>query len=402
MIILSLQSGTSADGIDVAVVETVTSGEALTPDLTLVSLWTRTLDWEPDLRSRILAYSDGEKLDAGAHTALTTDIGQGFATAARTAIAACGITPDLVVSHGQTVFHWVENGQALGTLQLGEPAWIAEATARPVLANLRAADIAAGGQGAPLMGLFDAAFFGPADDVASLNLGGIANLQILRPDSSALAFDTGPANVLIDASVADHTQGLHGFDRDGALAAEGTVNEAVLAALLQHPYLEQAAPKSTGRETFTLAVVRSAEEAAGVCLDLPDRIATLTRYTAITVANALRSAGPQVRTVVASGGGVRNPSLVRELADALASDGVTLRTSDEVGIDPEFKESLLFAFLGFCSWHRIPVSLEQGIARVAGTFSPAPDGLTLPAPLRGISRLSLAAPPHTTGEHGAD
>ncbi|MFT2815318.1 anhydro-N-acetylmuramic acid kinase [Leifsonia sp. A12D58] len=402
MIILSLQSGTSADGIDVAVVEAVTSGEALTPDLTLVSLWTRTLDWEPDLRSRILAYSDGEKLDAGAHTALTTDIGQGFATAARTAIAACGITPDLVVSHGQTVFHWVENGQALGTLQLGEPAWIAEATARPVLANLRAADIAAGGQGAPLMGLFDSAFFGPADDVASLNLGGIANLQILRPDSSALAFDTGPANVLIDASVADHTQGLHGFDRDGALAAEGTVNDAVLTALLQHPYLEQAAPKSTGRETFTLAVVRSAEEAAGVCLQLPDRVATLTRYTAITVANALRSAGPQVRTVVASGGGVRNPSLVRELADALAGDGVSLRTSDEVGIDPEFKESLLFAFLGFCSWHRIPVSLEQGIARVAGTFSPAPDGLTLPAPLRGISRLSLAAPPHTTGEHSAD
>ncbi|SDS20840.1 anhydro-N-acetylmuramic acid kinase [Microterricola viridarii] len=402
MIILSLQSGTSADGIDVAVVEATTSGDRARPDLTLVSRWTRTLDWEPELRARILAYADGECLDAGAHTALTTEIGQGFAAAAATAVAECGLEPDLVVSHGQTVFHWVEDGRARGTLQLGEPAWIAEATGAPVLANLRAADIAAGGQGAPLMGLFDAAFFGPAVDVASLNLGGIANLQILRPDGSALAFDTGPANVLIDASVAEHTGGVLGFDRDGALAAAGTVHDGVLAALLEHPYLRQASPKSTGRETFTLAIVRSALATAGVRLELPDLIATLTRYTATSVADALRGSGPEVRTVVASGGGVLNPTLVRELADALARDGVRLRTSDELGIDPEFKESLLFAFLGFCSWHRIPVSLEHGIARIAGAISPAPNGFTLPAPLDGISRLSLAAAPHPTGEHRDD
>lgn len=402
MIIISLQSGTSADGIDVAVVEASTSGDPATPELTLISRWTRTLDWEPALRARILAYADGESLDAGAHTALTTAIGQGFAAAAATAISESGLAPDLVVSHGQTVFHWVEDGRALGTLQLGEPAWIAEATDAPVLSNLRAADIAAGGQGAPLMGLFDAAFFGPAVDVASLNLGGIANLQLLRTDGSSLAFDTGPANVLIDATVAEHTGGALGFDRDGALAAAGTVHDGVLAALLEHPYLEQAVPKSTGRETFTLAVVRNAEAAAGVRLELPELIATLTRYTAITVADVLHRTGPEVRTVVASGGGVLNPSLIRELSDALARDGVSLRTSDELGIDPEFKESLLFAFLGFCSWHRIPVSLVPGIARIAGSISPAPRGLTLPAPLNGISRLHLRAAPHPAGEHRVD
>lgn len=391
MIILSLQSGTSADGIDAAIVEATTSGHPFTPDLSLIPLWSRTLDWAPELRARILAYSDGELLGAGAHTALTTAIGQGFADAARTAIAASGMAPDLAVSHGQTVFHWVENGQARGTLQLGEPAWIAEAAGCPVLANLRAADIAAGGQGAPLMGLFDAAFFGPAADVASLNLGGIANLQILHADGSALAFDAGPANVLIDASVAEQTGGALGYDRDGALAATGTVHEGVLAALLDHPYLQLAAPKSTGRETFTLALVHGAEASAGVRLELPDLIATLTRYTAVTVAAALHSTGPGVRTVVASGGGVRNPSLVRELADALAGDGVVLRTSDEFGIDPDFKESLLFAFLGFCSWHRIPVSLGQGTARIAGTISPAPQGFALPEPLDGVARLSLVA-----------
>ncbi|RZU64229.1 anhydro-N-acetylmuramic acid kinase [Microterricola gilva] len=402
MIIISLQSGTSADGIDVAVVEAITSGDPVAPELTLVSRWTRTIDWEPELRARILAYADGELLDAGAHTALTTAIGHGFAAAAATAISESGLAPDLVVSHGQTVFHWVEDGHALGTLQLGEPSWIAEATDAPVLSNLRAADIAAGGQGAPLMGLFDAAFFGPAVDVASLNLGGIANLQLLRPDGSALAFDSGPANVLIDATVAEHSGGALGFDRDGAIAAAGTVHDGVLAALLEHPYLEQAVPKSTGRETFTLAIVRAAEATAGVRLELPDLIATLTRYTAVTVADVLHRTGPEVRTVVASGGGVLNPSLIRELSDALARDGVSLRTSDELGIDPEFKESLLFAFLGFCSWHRIPVSLVQGIARIAGVISPAPRGFTLPAPLNGISRLSLVAAQHPAGEHRVD
>lgn len=392
MIILSLQSGTSADGIDVAVVEAATSGDPLRPDVALAPLLTRTVDWAPELRAGILAYADGSLLDAGAHTALTTAVGQGFAAAAAAAISECGAVPDLVVSHGQTVFHWVEDGRARGTLQLGEPAWIAEAAGCPVLSNLRAADIAAGGQGAPLMGVFDAAFFDPAARAATLNLGGIANLQILRGDGSALAFDTGPANVLLDASVAEHTGGVLGFDLDGAQAAAGTVHDGVLAALLDHPFLQRPAPKSTGRETFTLAGVLSAEETAGAHLDLPDRLATLTRFTAVTVAAALRNAGPGVRTVVASGGGVRNPTLLRELAAALDGDGVSLRTSDELGIDPNFKESVLFAFLGFCSWHRLPVSLIRGTARIAGVISPGPHGFTLPEPLNGIGRLTMTAP----------
>ncbi|MBF4992917.1 anhydro-N-acetylmuramic acid kinase [Arthrobacter gandavensis] len=400
MIILSLQSGTSADGIDVALVQAEASGDPLTPELAMVPLLTRTLDWDPELRSRILSYADGAALDAGAHTALTTAIGQGFAAAASAAAAECGVIPDLVVSHGQTVFHWVQDGRALATLQLGEPAWIAEAAGCPVLANLRAADIAAGGQGAPLMGLFDAAFFGPASHTATLNLGGIANLQILCSDGTALAFDTGPANVLLDASVARETGGRLGFDRDGELAARGAVHDGVLAALLEHPYLGRPAPKSTGRETFTLACLASAEETAGVRLGLPDQLATLARFTAVTVADALHRAAPSVHTLVASGGGVHNPALMRELDAVLARTGVALQSSEEVGIDPRFKESLLFAFLGFCSWHGIPSTLVEGVSRIAGTITPGPRGITLPVPLQGIRRLSLRASLDTGGQLG--
>lgn len=388
MILLSLQSGTSADGIDVMIVEATASGDAHRPDLTLTPRWAQTLDWDAELRARILAYADGAALTAGEHTALATHVGRGFAAAAAAAIAESGLTPDLVVSHGQTVFHWVESGRALGTLQLGDPAWIAEACAAPVLSALRTADIAAGGQGAPLMGLLDAAFFGAQSETATLNLGGIANLQI----PGGAAFDCGPANVLIDASVSAATAGALGFDRDGALAAAGTVSEPLLAALLAHPYLVLPAPKSTGRETFTLEVVAAAQTAAGTDLDLADLVATLTRFTAVTVADALRPyAG--VRRLVASGGGVRNPALLAELRRELGSGPapIELVVSDAVGLDPDFKESLLFALLGYCSWHGVPVSIVPGIARIAGTLSPGPHALHLPEPLHGLGRLSVAA-----------
>lgn len=388
MIVLSLQSGTSVDGIDAMMVEAASSGDPRRPDVTLTPRWAQTLDWEASLRARILAFADGAALTAGEFTELHTHAGQGFAATAVAAIAASGLTPDLVVSHGQTVFHWVESGRALGTLQIGDPSWIAEAAGAPVLSALRAADIAAGGQGAPLMGLFDAAFFGAQSETATLNLGGIANLQI----PGVAAFDCGPANVLIDASVAAATSGALGFDRDGALAAAGTVSDAVLEQLLRHPYLALPVPKSTGRETFTLDVVSAAQDAAGTALELADLIATLTRFTAISVADALRP-HTGVRRLVASGGGVRNPVLLTELRRALGAgpDAVELVVSDEVGLDPDFKESLLFALLGYCSWYGIPVSIVPGIARIAGTLTPGPRGLSVPEPRDGIGRLYVAS-----------
>ena len=161
VIVLSLQSGTSADGIDVAVVEFGATGDAAaTGRVHLTVLHAETVDWEAELRAQILAVAAGEALDAGAFTRLTTRLGQAFAEAAARGIRASGVTPDLVVSHGQTVYHWVESGHARGTLQLGDPAWITERTGVPVLSDVRMADIAAGGEGAPLMAAFDRAWLG--------------------------------------------------------------------------------------------------------------------------------------------------------------------------------------------------------------------------------------------------
>lgn len=400
MRILALQSGTSADGIDVAIVDVdvdvcAGSDARRTPWLTMRPLLTRTVAWAPELRTRLLALADGGSIDAEELCRLETLTGQEFASAASAAMQHLGTAVDLVVSHGQTVYHWVDGGHARGTLQLGEAAWIAEATGAPVLCNLRAADIAAGGEGAPLMGVFDRAWLAAsAADIgasaATVNLGGIANLSVVTSDGAVLAWDSGPGNVLIDAVVARATRGAYGFDADGRLAAAGKVDGRLLSALLQHPYLRRAAPKSTGRETFGLPFVDSALDLAGgdSPVTFEDLVATLTRLTARSIAESLRSCGfAPPALLIASGGGVRNPSLMSALGEELTRDGISLASSDSRGIDADFKESMMFALLGFLSWHGVPCGLPAtgpGRARVAGHIVPGPGPLRMPEPLDGI------------------
>ncbi len=412
MKILSLQSGTSADGIDVAIVDITADGSrgpdaCRTPWLTLRPLLTRTVAWTPELRTRVLALADGGSIDAAELCRLDTRMGQEFASAAAAAIKHLGSSVDLVVSHGQTLFHWVDGGHARGTLQLGEAAWIAEAAAAPVLCNLRAADIAAGGEGAPLMGVFDRAWLAAAaadtgGSVATVNLGGIANLSVVSSDGTVMAWDSGPGNVLIDAVVARASHGVDGFDADGRLGAAGKVNDRLLAMLLQHPYFLRPAPKSTGRETFGLPFVDSALESVGgdSPMALADLVATLTRLTARSIAASLRSSGAaQPARLIASGGGVRNPSLMSALSAELVRDGSDLVSSNTCGIDPDFKESLMFAMLGFLSWHGVPCELpasSPGRARVAGHIAAGPKPLRMPEPLNGIRGLRVLAPQHRT------
>ncbi len=171
------------------------------------------------------------------------------------------------MSHGQTMFHWVMDGRVGGTLQIGNPAWIAEAAGAPVLSDLRSADVAAGGQGAPLVGLFDVLLLGghPAPPPgpghpprAALNLGGIANLTVVAPGVPPVAFDAGPANALLDAAVERLTGGSERHDHHGRRAARGRVDEALLAALLDDPYYDQPPPKTTGKERFHLAYLDAA------------------------------------------------------------------------------------------------------------------------------------------------
>ncbi|MDJ0350636.1 anhydro-N-acetylmuramic acid kinase [Cryobacterium sp. PH29-G1] len=418
MRIVSLQSGTSADGIDVAVVDVTadadgavlrsrtdfpgpgpeSAGDPSQPWLTLSCALARTVPWPPALRQRILAAAGDASVTAEEICQLDALLGQQFAQAAADALGeladAGGASADLLVSHGQTVHHWVADGHARGTLQLGEASWIAEATRAPVLCNLRAADIAAGGEGAPFMGVFDAAWLGSAArelgrPLATLNLGGIANLSVVSPDGSVRAWDTGPANALVDAVLARATDGVTSFDDGGRLAATGTVHETLLRDLLRHPYLARSAPKSTGRETFGLAVV----DAHPLDLPLADLVATLTRFTAESVVASLRAECPELpERVIVSGGGVHNTTLMAHLRTLLQTDAVTVDTSAAHGIDPNAKESLLFALLGFLTWHGLPCTLPgtvPGGARLAGQLVFGPAAVRLPAPLTAIRGLSV-------------
>ncbi|WP_394768350.1 anhydro-N-acetylmuramic acid kinase [Lacisediminihabitans sp.] len=316
MRILSLQSGTSADGIDVAVVDIEQADGSQTPALRLTTVLTTSVDWDEHLRHRILAAAGGAAIGAQELCELDALTGQAFAAAAEAAIRETTAV-DLVVSHGQTLHHWVDAGGARGTLQTGEASWIAEACCAPVLSNLRAADIAAGGDGAPLMGIFDRAWLGESvragRPVATLNLGGIANLSVLDAERPDLAWDTGPGNALIDAVVARATGGAVGYDDGGRIGAAGRVDEGALRALLEHPYLGLAAPKSTGRETFGLPVVDRAAEG----LELADLVATLVRFTARSIADGLRAnASTLPSRLIASGGGVHNPALMGDFGRA--------------------------------------------------------------------------------------
>jgi anhydro-N-acetylmuramic acid kinase len=320
--------------------------------------------------------------------ALDTGVGQAFADAAGRALRElCDGTADLVVSHGQTMYHWVEDGTVRGTLQLGQPAWIAEATGLPVVSDLRSRDVAAGGQGAPLVGMTDTLLLRALPGTpAALNLGGIANVTVVAPDAEPLAFDTGPANALLDAAVRHFTDGAATYDEDGRRAAAGRTSPELLRVLLDDPYYRRPAPKTTGKELFHLPyLLRALDEVPTP--DADDVLATLTRLTAVTVADACRAHG--VTELVVSGGGARNPVLMRMIAEELP--GVRLRPSDDLGLPSDAKEALAFAVLGFLTVHGLPGALPSGTgarrATLLGNITPGLEPLRLPEPVAQPPRL---------------
>lgn len=376
MRVIGLMSGTSHDAIDAGAVDLALDGDSL--HLTPLGLISRAYDDE--LRAALAAALPPAPTTLADVCRLDTRIGQAFAAAATEADRElCGGGAELVASHGQTVFHWVEAGRVHGTLQIGQPAWIAEATGLPVVADFRPRDVAAGGQGAPLVSLVDRMWLrGRPGTPVALNLGGIAN--ITAPDGTA--FDTGPANALIDAAVRAWTpqgreRGL-AYDRDGAIAARGTVHEGLLARLLAEPYYALPAPKTTGKELFHPDYLRQAL-AGYEALPPEDVVATLTRLTAVTVADAVRSA--KATEVVASGGGIRNPTLMAMVRAELGPD-VPVRGSDELGLASAAKEAYAFAVLGFLTAHGLPgtVAASTGARHpsVLGSITPGRTGLLLP------------------------
>lgn len=387
--VVGLMSGTSYDAIDAAAADLTIDGDTLV----LTPLGMISTAYDDDLRAELAAALPPAATDLATVCRLDTRIGRAFAAAAvRADRELCDGRADLTASHGQTVYHWAAAGRVHGTLQIGEPAWIAEATGRPVVSGFRMRDVAAGGQGAPLVSVVDVMWLRGRPGVpVALNLGGIGNVTVVPdgPGGEPLAFDTGPANALIDAAVRElagpaPAGGAYAMDADGRLAARGRVHAPLLRRLLDEPYYALPAPKTTGKELFHLPYLRAA---LGVFDPLPaeDVVATLTRLTARTVADAVRPFG--ATEVIASGGGTRNPVLMRWLREELGGDGggPPLRTSEELGLPPGTKEAYAFAVLGWLTAHGLPGTVPSCTgarhATVLGSITPGGPGLRLPEPL---------------------
>lgn len=370
MIAVGLMSGTSLDGIDAVRV-------ALRPRGLGYSVATQhfvMLAFDEGLRARILRAYPPAPLDALALSALHADVGAAFAAAARAAGAAGA---DFVASHGLTLAH---EGDARHTLQIGDAFRIREATGRTVLYDFRSADTAAGGSGAPLVPYVDALLLADAgEERVALNLGGIANLTVLPAGASAAgvsAFDCGPGNLPIDAYVETRTGGELRFDRDGALARAGAPDEGLLEGWLADPYFARRPPKSTGRERFGVPFVER-HRAALDALPFAGAVRTLTELTIRTVASAIREAAPQAARTIVSGGGAHNAAILDGLRAALPG---AVETSVAYGIDPDAKEAIAFALLGYETLRE----RAAGLPHVTGARGPRVLGAIAPAGLAAL------------------
>ncbi|GAC1303769.1 MAG: anhydro-N-acetylmuramic acid kinase [Vulcanimicrobiaceae bacterium] len=360
---IGLMSGTSLDGIDAALVDLHPRGEGYA----VASLRFETIPFSTEMRARLLAALPPHGPPPAIVAALERDLGAAFADAAR---RVRGDGPvDFVATHGLTLYH---RGEAGRTLQIGDPYLLRDALEATVVFDFRRADCAAGGHGAPLVPYVDAALFaGHERDLVALNVGGMANVTVLRHGASpsdATAWDTGPGNVLIDEFVWRRTDGAERFDPDGAYAARGRIDRHVLRELLGREafYLMQPPPKSTGRERFGPHLL-DAHADLFANLTLPDGCATLAAYTVTTIADSLESYGPSGGTLALSGGGARNATLVRMLRERLEPADFTLVTTAAFGVDPDAKEALAFAVLGYETLRGRPANLPRATGATRAT-----------------------------------
>ena len=421
------------DAIDAALVDLERVGDLLR----LRPLAFAMAPFPPGLRERTVALLPPYTGSTAEVCAANVAIGQAFAEAALLVARQAGVaieTVALIASHGQTVYHQVAAGAERSTLQLGTPAVIAERTGRTVAADFRPGDIAAGGQGAPLVPYLDMLLFGhPQRARAVQNIGGMGNVTylpasddrrpttddrrsnqldnptiesaspssfVVRPSSSSdpssivhrpssiIAFDTGPGNVLIDEAVQLLTDGRLSYDHDGQIAAGGRIDEELLASWLEHPFFQQPPPRSTGRELFGSAEARDyIAQARARGLATPDIVATLTALTAWSIADSYQRYCGRVDEVLLSGGGARNPALVRMIRAALP--GATVRPVDDLQLDADAKEAIAFAVAGYATLHGWP----NNVPAATGAAHPVVLGsLTPGANYRDLLRDVVAAP----------
>lgn len=372
MRILGLMSGTSADGIDAALCEI----EGTPPHLSAQVIKALSFPYPPGFQQWILDVCDPNLTGADEICRLNVELGMLSAQAVLQTIAAADLTPadvDLIGSHGQTIWHQVDDkGVVHSTLQIGEAAQIAEHTGITTVSNFRPRDIAAGGQGAPLTAYVDWLLLRHPDHWRAIqNIGGIANVTFLPPlsdtTSQPLAFDTGPGNCLIDAAVSYITGGVQTYDAQGILAQLGKVDDKWVKGRLFHPYFNRKPPKTTGRELFSKQMAINLTD-MGRRQKLGDRdiIASLTALTAQSIGAAYKKFAPApVGEVIVGGGGRRNPVLMRLLREELAP--VPVLAHEDIGLDSDLKEALAFALLAYETWHHRPGTLPALTGAKRGT-----------------------------------
>ncbi|HYO84436.1 MAG TPA: anhydro-N-acetylmuramic acid kinase [Bryobacteraceae bacterium] len=342
MRVAGIMSGTSLDGIDVAVIDI----RARKFDVVSFS----TTPYPREVRERLLGISNRET-----HTAEVSRLNFLLPELYAKAVAKCGVplqSIELVGCHGQTIFHERSN-----TLQIGNGCVLAERLGIPVVSDFRARDVAAGGHGAPLVPYFDVWLYRHSRlGRVALNIGGIANITAISPGSSdAVAFDTGPGNMVIDTLVSELTAGRRTFDNNGAIGARGTVQRDLVARLLRDRYYRMKPPKTAGREQYGREFVAALHETG---LATEDLIATMTAFTAATIAEGVRRFVPhRVDEMIASGGGVHNRTMMNELKNYLP--GVRIRTSDEFGVNSDAKEAVAFAVMAWETFRRRPSNVPS-------------------------------------------
>lgn len=374
MVVAGIMSGTSADGIDIAICRIAPSARAGgNPKMKVLAH--RAFPYTAEVRAAVLGAMNAKSISTAELSRLSWRLGALYAEAADATLRETGLQASLIALHGQTIYHQPAASAYLGaetrcTTQTGEPAVLVERLQIPVVSDFRTADLAAGGQGAPLVPMLDLCLFRHATkNRILLNLGGIANLTALPAGCDAggvLAFDTGPANMVIDACM--ERLYCRAYDCGGGTAARGKPSEALLQELATDAHLEAAPPKSCGREQYGADFTSrflSRCEAEG--LRKADILATATAFTAQTIVNAYRrfvwphlgQRAPLAKAteVFVSGGGARNVTLLRQLREALEPLYVSVRTTEEAGMASvaiEAKEAAAFALLGWLSWHGLP------------------------------------------------
>ena len=362
MRIIGLISGTSADAIDAALCEI----NGAPPNMEVEFIKTLSHPFPDGYQQRIQDAGTVEHGQVDDLAQLHFELGEMFAEAALNVIEAAGLKPeniDLVGSHGQNFWHQTTlKGEVTATLQLTEAAIIAEHTGITTLNNFRPRDVAAGGQGAPLTAYADWLLLRHPDHWRAIqNIGGIANVTFLPPlsdhESAPLAFDSGPGNALLDSAMYILSDGKRSFDRHGLMARAGKVDEAWVKLRLSHPYILRKPPKSTGRETFGFDMAQklvSNGQRRG--MSIQDIIASLTAFTAWSIARNYERFAPQpVEEVILGGGGRHNPALVGMLREKL--EPAKILTHEDVGMHSDFKEALVFALLAHETWHNRPGTL---------------------------------------------